>query len=309
MDEPAGRFARRRAVWYGVGIVAFKIIDGKAIAEKVRAEAAQGALEFAARYGRAPGLHVVLAGEDPASAVYVRNKEKAAKEAHFSGVVHRLPSDVTLEVLLSLVADLNGREDVDGILVQLPLPTGVPSAPVLALVDPAKDVDGFHAVNVGALWSGVDGLVPCTPRGCLRMLDEVGAKLDGARAVVVGRSNIVGKPMAALLLSRNATVTMAHSRTRNLAEVCRDADVLVAAVGRAKMIGRDFVKPGAVVIDVGMNRDENGKLCGDVDFAAVSEVASAATPVPGGVGPMTIAMLLDNTLRAARARKGETRAH
>ena len=284
--------------------MATTVLDGKAIAEKVRAEAAAGAAAFRARHGRPPGLHVVLAGEDPASAVYVRNKEKAAKEAGFAGEVHRLPVTVTTEEVLALVRALNARPDVDGILVQLPLPKTTASAPVLEAVDPTKDVDGFHAVNVGALWSGAAALVPCTPRGCPRLLEEGRVKLEGARAVVVGRSNIVGKPVAALLLAANATVTVAHSRTPDLAAVCREADVLVAAVGRAKMIRGDWVKPGAAVIDVGMNHDENGKLCGDVDFASVAPVAGVITPVPGGVGPMTIAMLLDNTLRAARARLG-----
>ncbi|HVU05426.1 MAG TPA: bifunctional methylenetetrahydrofolate dehydrogenase/methenyltetrahydrofolate cyclohydrolase FolD [Polyangiaceae bacterium] len=280
------------------------VLDGKAIAEKVRAEAAEGARAFRAKHGRPPGLHVVLAGEDPASAVYVRNKEKAATEAGFAGEVHRLPQDVTLDRLLAIVSELNRREDVDGILVQLPLPNGVPSAPVLELVDPRKDVDGFHAINVGKLWSGGRALVPCTPRGCMRLLAEGGVDVSGARAVVVGRSNIVGKPMAALLLAESATVTIAHSKTRDLPAVCREADILVAAVGRAKMIRGDWIKPGAAVIDVGMNRDENGKLCGDVDFASAEPVAGVITKVPGGVGPMTIAMLLENTLAAARARVG-----
>jgi methylenetetrahydrofolate dehydrogenase (NADP+)/methenyltetrahydrofolate cyclohydrolase len=282
--------------------VAATVLDGTAIAEKVRGEAAEGARQFRARYGRAPGLHVVLAGEDPASAVYVRNKDRAAREAGFEGEVHRLPADVTLEVILAKVKELNERSDVDGILVQLPLPGRLPSTPVLELIDPAKDVDGFHAVNVGALWSGGQGLVPCTPRGCIRLLQEGGVRLEGARAVVVGRSNIVGKPVAALLLAGNATVTVAHSRTPDLEAVCREADILVAAVGRAKLIRGSWVKPGAAVIDVGMNRDEAGKLCGDVDFESVAPVAGVITPVPGGVGPMTIAMLLDNTLRAASAR-------
>jgi methylenetetrahydrofolate dehydrogenase (NADP+)/methenyltetrahydrofolate cyclohydrolase len=282
--------------------VAALILDGKAIAAQVRAEAAVGAAEFAAKHGRKPGLHVVLAGEDQASAVYVRNKEKAALEAGFAGEVHRLPATVTLDEILAKVASLNARDDVDGILVQLPLPGKLPSAPVLALVDPAKDVDGFHAINVGTLWSGGSALVPCTPLGCIRLLREAGVKLDGARAVVVGRSNIVGKPMTALLLAENATVTVAHSRTKDLPAVCREADVLIAAVGRAKMIRGDWVRPGAAVIDVGMNRDENGKLCGDVDYASVLPVAGVITPVPGGVGPMTIALLLQNTLTAARAR-------
>jgi methylenetetrahydrofolate dehydrogenase (NADP+) / methenyltetrahydrofolate cyclohydrolase len=278
------------------------ILDGKKIAEKVRAVAAEGAARFRERHGRPPGLHVVLAGENQASVVYVRNKEKAAKEAGFHGEIHRLPESVTLDALLGVVDELNKRDDVDGILVQLPLPGALPSGPVLELIDPKKDVDGFHAVNVGALWSGARGLVPCTPRGCIRLLEEGGVKIEGARAVVVGRSNIVGKPVAALLLARHATVTLAHSKTADLKAVCREADILVAAVGKAKMIRGDWVKPGAAVIDVGMNRDENGKLCGDVHFAEVEPVASVITPVPGGVGPMTIAMLLDNTLTAAKAR-------
>jgi methylenetetrahydrofolate dehydrogenase (NADP+)/methenyltetrahydrofolate cyclohydrolase len=263
------------------------------------------ARKFHERHGRPPGLHVVLAGEDPGSAVYVRNKDKAAKEAGFAGEVHRLPATVTLDALLGLVRELNGREEVDGILVQLPLPAGIPSGPVLELVRPDKDVDGFHAVNVGALWSGGKALVPCTPRGCVRLLREAGVKIEGARAVVVGRSNIVGKPMAALLLAESATVTIAHSRTVDLPAVCREADILIAAVGRPKMILGSWIKPGAAVIDVGMNRDENGKLCGDVDFASAEPVAGVITPVPGGVGPMTIAMLLENTIAAAWARVGE----
>lgn len=279
-----------------------QLIDGKAIAQKVRAEVARGVAEFRRQHGRVPGLHVVLAGDDPASAVYVRNKEKAAAEAGIAGVVHRLPASVSEAELLALVRRLDEDPEVDGILVQLPVPPAVRPAAVLDAIDPDKDVDGFHPVNVGALWSGTPGLVPCTPRGCLRLIAETGTSLVGARAVVVGRSNIVGKPVAALLLAEHATVTMAHSRTRDLPAVCRQADVLVLAVGRAKMVKPDWVQPGAVVIDVGMNRDENGKLCGDVDFAAVEPVAGHITPVPGGVGPMTIAMLLENTLRAAQAR-------
>ncbi|HVW28605.1 MAG TPA: bifunctional methylenetetrahydrofolate dehydrogenase/methenyltetrahydrofolate cyclohydrolase FolD [Polyangiaceae bacterium] len=282
------------------------VLNGKLIAEHVRAEAAAGAARFRERHGRKPGLHVVLAGDDPASAVYVRNKEKAADEAGFAGDVHRLPASVGERELLELVNDLNRRDDVDGILVQLPLPGGVASGKVLAAIDPAKDVDGFHAANVGALWSGQPGLVPCTPRGCIRLLHEGNVKIDGARAVVVGRSNIVGKPTAALLLAENATVTLAHSRTKDLPAVCREADILIAAVGRARMVRGDWVKPGAAVIDVGMNRDEEGKLCGDVDFASASEVAGVITKVPGGVGLMTVAMLLDNTLVAARKRLGDT---
>jgi methylenetetrahydrofolate dehydrogenase (NADP+)/methenyltetrahydrofolate cyclohydrolase len=280
-----------------------KLIDGKAIAKTVREQVAREVATFKAKYGRAPGLHVVLAGEDPASLLYTRNKEKAALEVGMDGKLHRLPASVSERNLLALVQRLNDDRAVDGILVQMPLPAAVRSGAVLATIDPAKDVDGFHAINVGALWSGQPGLVPCTPRGCMRLLEEAGAKLDGARAVVVGRSNIVGKPVAALLLAQHATVTLAHSRTRDLAARCREADVLVAAVGRARLLGADAVKPGAIVIDVGQNRDEAGKLCGDVDFAAVEPIAAAITPVPGGVGPMTIAMLLENTLIAARARE------
>ncbi|MCC6214019.1 MAG: bifunctional methylenetetrahydrofolate dehydrogenase/methenyltetrahydrofolate cyclohydrolase FolD [Polyangiaceae bacterium] len=279
-----------------------RLLDGKAVAAEVRREVARGVDAFVTAHGRRPGLDVVLAGEDPASQVYVRNKEKAALEVGIAGRVHRLSADVSQAALLGLVAQLNADAAVDGILVQLPLPPGIDSLAVLDAILPAKDVDGFHAESVGLLWSGRSGLVPCTPRGCMRLLAEAGASLAGARAVVVGRSNIVGKPMAALLLGAHATVTIAHSRTRELPAVCREADVLVAAVGRARMIGRDWVKPGAIVLDVGMNRDESGRLCGDVDFADVEPIAGALTPVPGGVGPMTIAMLLENTLLAARAR-------
>jgi methylenetetrahydrofolate dehydrogenase (NADP+)/methenyltetrahydrofolate cyclohydrolase len=276
-----------------------KLIDGKLIAKAVRDEVRLGVQAFLAERGRRPGLHVVLAGDDSASAVYVRNKEKAAEEVGMAGAVHRLPASVTEAELLGLVQRLNADPAVDGILVQLPLPKGIAAEKILDAIDPTKDVDGFHPINVGALWTGKPGLVPCTPRGCMRLLAEAGVALAGARAVVIGRSNIVGKPMAALLLAEHATVTVAHSRTRDLPGVCLQADVIVAAVGRAKMVQREWVKPGAVVIDVGMNRDEHGKLCGDVDFAGVEPVAGAITPVPGGVGPMTIAMLLGNTLTAA----------
>jgi methylenetetrahydrofolate dehydrogenase (NADP+)/methenyltetrahydrofolate cyclohydrolase len=278
------------------------IIDGKAISAKVRQEVVEGVAAFKAAHGRAPGLHVIIAGEDPASAVYVRNKEKGALEAGLVGVVHKLPSTVTETELLGLIRQLNQDDTVDGILVQLPLPRGLRSQQILDEIDPKKDVDGFHPVNVGALWSGLEALVPCTPRGSIRLLEEAKVELAGKRALVVGRSNIVGKPMAALLLARHATVTIAHSKTANLPERCREADILVAAIGQSKMIKGDWLKPGAAVIDVGMNRDENGTLCGDVDTAAAMSVAGAITPVPGGVGPMTIAMLLDNTLIAATAR-------
>lgn len=279
-----------------------RVIDGKAVAKAVRDEVARGVAEFKQRQGRAPGLHVVLAGDDPASAVYVRHKEKAAAEVGMDGRVHRLPQSVSHDEVLGLVKQLNADPSVDGILVQLPLPPAVRPQAVLEEIDPSKDVDGFHALNVGALWSGLSGLVPCTPRGIVRLLKEAKVELAGARAVVIGRSNLVGKPVAALLLAENATVTLAHSKTNDLAGLCRQADVLIAAVGRAKMVKADWVKPGAAVIDVGTNRDENGKQCGDVDFAAVEPIAGIITPVPGGVGPMTIAMLLENTLAAASAR-------
>jgi methylenetetrahydrofolate dehydrogenase (NADP+)/methenyltetrahydrofolate cyclohydrolase len=278
------------------------VIDGKAVAAKVRAELSGKVQAFRAEHGRAPELHVVLVGEDPASVVYVRNKEKGAAEIGMGGRVHRLPATTSEEKLLSFVKELNSSAEVDGILVQFPVPAGIRQAEVIRTIDPRKDVDGLSAQNAGALWTGQAGLVPCTPRGCMRLLAEYGVKLEGARAVVVGRSNLVGKPIAGLLLEKNATVTLAHSKTRDLPEVCRSADVLVAAVGRAKMIDGSWIKPGAVVIDVGMNRDENGKLCGDVDYASAQAVARAITPVPGGVGPMTIAMLLENTLAAAQAR-------
>ena len=293
------------------------ILDGKEIAASVRREVAVEVEAFTKSAGRAPGLHVVLCSDDPASAVYVRNKEKAAKEVGIAGEVHRLPPETTEAQLVALLQKLNADDAVDGILVQLPLYKHLSSSTekVLDLVDARKDVDGFHPINVGLLGSGRPGLVPCTPTGCLKLIDvaiaqlkERGTKVDlaGARAVVVGRSNIVGKPVAQLLLARHCTVTIAHSRTRDLAGVCREADVLVAAVGKANLVGADHVRPGAIVIDVGMNRlataDGKGKLVGDVDFEAAKEKAAAITPVPGGVGPMTIAYLLKNTVEAARRR-------
>ncbi len=278
------------------------LIDGKAISKLVREEVARGVGAFKAQYGRVPGLHVVLVGEDPASTVYVRNKEKAAAEVGISGRVHRLPNTTTEEELVGLVRELNQTGDVDGILVQFPVPNGIRQHKVVAATAPSKDVDGLHPESIGALWAGTKGLVPCTPRGCMRLIAETGMPLSGAKAVVIGRSNLVGKPIAGLLLAANATVTLAHSKTQDLPAVCREADVLVAAVGRTKMIHGSWIKPGAVVIDVGMNRDDAGRLCGDVDFESASAVASAITPVPGGVGPMTIAMLLENTLLAALAR-------
>ncbi|GAC1581447.1 MAG: bifunctional methylenetetrahydrofolate dehydrogenase/methenyltetrahydrofolate cyclohydrolase FolD [Polyangiales bacterium] len=283
-----------------------QILDGKSIAAALRLTVATAVETFRRQHGRPPSLHVVLVGDDPASAVYTRNKEKAAKEIGMAGELHRLPASVSEGELAALLRRLNDDPDLDGILVQLPLPSHIQEERILDLVDPAKDVDGFHPYNAGLLASGRRGLVPCTPLGCMHLLDVAQVDLVGARAVVVGRSNIVGKPVAQLLLSRHATVTIAHSRTRNLAEVCRSAEVLVVAVGRPEMIGGDCVRDGAVVIDVGINRvpTEGGKtrLVGDVAFAEAAERARAITPVPGGVGPMTIAMLLQNTVRAATAR-------
>ena len=278
------------------------LIDGKAISKIVREEVARGVEAFKAQYSRVPGLHVVLVGEDPASDVYVRSKEKAALEVGIAGRVHRLPESTTEETLLGLVKELNQSGEVDGILVQFPVPKGIRQQKVIEATAPSKDVDGLHPQNIGALWAGIAGLQPCTPRGCMRLIAETGVKVEGAKAVVVGRSNLVGKPVAGLLLAANASVTLTHSKTQDLPAICREADILVVAVGRAKLIPGTSIKPGAVVIDVGMNRDEDGKLCGDVDFEAASPVASAITPVPGGVGPMTIAMLLENTLLAARTR-------
>ncbi len=288
------------------------ILDGKKLAESVRAEVAAGVSAFVAAHGRPPGLEVVLVGEDPASQVYTRNKEKAALEVGIRGKLHTLPASTTESELLALLDRLNNDETVDGILVQLPLPKQITEQRVLDAIRADKDVDGFHPINAGLLASGRPGLVPCTPRGCMKLIATAGVKLEGVRAVVVGRSNIVGKPMAQLLLAENATVTMAHSRTKDLAARCREADVLVVAVGRAELVRGDWVKPGATVIDVGMNRIElkdapNGKkskLVGDVAYEEAAKVAGAITPVPGGVGPMTIACLLENTLIAAKKRVG-----
>jgi methylenetetrahydrofolate dehydrogenase (NADP+)/methenyltetrahydrofolate cyclohydrolase len=275
------------------------LLDGKALAQKVRDEIRADVARFVGQHGRPPGLDVLLVGEDPASVVYTRNKEKASNEVGMRGRLHRLPAETTEAELLDRVAGLCADETVDGILVQLPLPKHIREDRVIEAIVPEKDVDGFHPINAGRLSTGKPSLVPCTPTGCMRLIKETGVSLDGARAVVVGRSNIVGKPMAMLLLSANATVTMAHSRTKDLPAVCREADVLVVAVGRAKMVKGDWIKKGAVVIDVGMNRDEAGKLCGDVDTESARENASFITPVPGGVGPMTIACLLQNTVQAA----------
>lgn len=278
------------------------LLDGKALAQRVRDEVKAKTTAFIAEHGRMPGLDVVLVGEDPASVVYTRNKERASTEVGMRGRLHRLAADTSEGELLALIERLNEDDAVDGVLVQLPLPKGLDAERVLDAIDPQKDVDGFLPINAGRLMTGRRALVPCTPAGCMRVIAETGVTLAGARAVIVGRSNIVGKPMAMLLLAANATVTIAHSKTRELAALCREADVLVAAVGRAKMIQGDWVKPGAVVIDVGINRTAEGKLVGDVDTEAAMGRAGWITPVPGGVGPMTIAMLLDNTLAAAEAR-------
>ncbi len=284
-----------------------QIIDGKKLAETVRAEVRAGVEAFRRERGRAPGLDVVLVGDDPPSQIYTSNKEKASNEVGMRGRLHALPASTTQTELLALVSRLNADADVDGILVQLPLPKHIQELAVLDALDPRKDVDGLHPTNAGLLVSGRPGLVPCTPRGCMRLLASVGVELQGARAVVVGRSNLVGKPVAQLLLAQHATVTIAHSRTRDLASVCREADVLVAAVGKAELVRGDWVKPGAVVLDVGTTRKEvqggKAKLVGDVAFDEAKERARAITPVPGGVGPMTIACLLENTLLAARARE------
>lgn len=274
-------------------------IDGKALSEKVREEIAQQAAELTAK-GVQPCLAVILVGEDPASAVYVRNKVAGCEKAGFRSLKFTYPADVTPDVVFAKIAELNADRSVHGILVQLPLPKQFDSEKVLEAIAPEKDVDGFHAVNFGLLLQGRKSFYPCTPWGVMKMLESENVPVKGAEAVVIGRSNIVGKPMSVMLLSKGATVTTCHSQTRDLAFHTRRADILVAAVGKAKMITGDMIKPGAVVIDVGMNRDENGKLCGDVDYASASQVASLITPVPGGVGPMTITMLLANTLESAR---------
>jgi methylenetetrahydrofolate dehydrogenase (NADP+)/methenyltetrahydrofolate cyclohydrolase len=279
------------------------IIDGKAHALALRARVGRDVAAFVEATGRAPGLTVVLVGEDPASAVYVRNKGRATREAGMAGDERRLPADTDTATLLALVAELNADPAVDGILVQLPLPRHVDTQAVLQAIDPDKDVDGFHPVNAGRLMTGLPGFVPCTPLGCVMLLKSVHPQLAGLDAVVVGRSNIVGKPMAQLLLAESCTVTVAHSRTRDLAARVRAADIVVAAVGIPGLIKGNWIKPGATVIDVGINRTESG-LVGDVDFASAAEVAGAITPVPGGVGPMTIACLLSNTLDGARRRAG-----
>ena len=281
-----------------------RLIDGKAFAEKLRARIAGEVAAFETATGVKPGLAVVLVGEDPASAVYVRNKGKQTVEAGMASFEHKLPAETPQDDVLALVRALNADPAVHGILVQLPLPAHIDAQAVLATIDPAKDVDGFHVVNAGRLAVGLDALVPCTPLGCVMLLKDTLGSLAGLEAVVVGRSNIVGKPVAQLLLREDCTVTTAHSRTRDLPGVCRRADILIGAVGRPEMIKGDWIKPGATVIDVGINRitgaDGKNRLVGDVAFGEAQGIAGAITPVPGGVGPMTIACLLANTLTAAR---------
>lgn len=277
-----------------------KIIDGKAISAQVRAELAEETKLFEKENGFLPGLAVVIVGDDPASHVYVRNKARACDEVGFYSETHELPKETTQEDLEALIDRLNADEKIHGILVQLPLPKHLNEEKILLKISPNKDVDAFHPYNVGKIMIGNYSFLPCTPAGIMVLLERSGIAIEGKKCVVVGRSNIVGKPMAMLLLHANGTVMICHSRTKNLAEICREADILVAAIGKAEFFGADMVKEGAVVIDVGMNRNAEGKLVGDVDFAAVEPIASYITPVPGGVGPMTITMLMKNTLTAAK---------
>jgi methylenetetrahydrofolate dehydrogenase (NADP+)/methenyltetrahydrofolate cyclohydrolase len=276
-----------------------QLIDGKAVAAKLREQVALDAAAFAEQYGRPPGLATILIGDDPASAVYVASKQRSCAEAGIEGFSFNLPADATREQAIATIEEANANPAISGIICQLPVPGHLDGVELTGLVDPLKDVDGLTTTSAGLLALGRPGLRPCTPRGVMMLLDEVGVELEGAEAVVIGRSNLFGKPMGQLLLERSATVTICHSRTKDLAGTCARADVLIAAVGRPRMVRADFVKPGAVVIDVGINRVDD-VLCGDVDFDAGSKVASAITPVPGGVGPMTIACLLDNTVIAAR---------
>lgn len=281
--------------------MAAQIIDGKLISGQIKDELREKTVLLKEK-GIEVTLAVILVGEDPASQVYVRNKKKACEYIGFRSLSYELPTETTQDELLKLIDELNGRKDVDGILVQMPLPKHIDEKTVINAISPSKDVDGFHPMNVGALCIGEKGFVSCTPAGVIQLLKRgCDGKIDiaGKECVIVGRSNIVGKPMSLLMLRENATVTIAHSRTKNLEEVCKRADILIAAVGKAGMITKDYVKRGAVVIDVGINRGEDGKLCGDVKFDEVSEIASAITPVPGGVGPMTIAMLMNNCYEAA----------
>lgn len=280
------------------------LIDGKATSKAIRDEIRTETETFLKKTGVRPGLAVVIVGEDPASQIYVRNKHKACEEVGFLSQVHTLPASTTQEELDALVEKLNRDPKIHGILVQLPLPKHLDAEEVLLRIDPAKDVDAFHPINVGKIMIGTDSFLPCTPAGIIVLLKRHGIEIAGKRCVVIGRSNIVGKPMALLLLRENGTVTICHSRTKDLASLTREADILVSSVGKAKFVTADMVKEGAVVVDVGMNRDEEGKLCGDVDFSAVEPLVSAITPVPGGVGPMTITMLLQNTLKAAKKAVG-----
>jgi methylenetetrahydrofolate dehydrogenase (NADP+)/methenyltetrahydrofolate cyclohydrolase len=299
---------------HGTNSMTAKRIDGKAKAEQLAESITEQTAALLSEHGIQPGLAVVIIGEDPASQVYVRNKKRRAEACGFHSVQHSLPGDVSQDEVLGLIDDLNNDEKIHGILVQLPLPDHLDEQTITQAISPAKDVDGFHFVNIGKLSAGhtADAFVPCTPAGCILMIeDELGSDFSGLNAVVIGRSNIVGKPMAALLLQRNATVTMTHSRTKDLPGVVRNADIVIAAVGRPDMVKADWIKPGAVVIDVGINRVEKEvdgemktKLTGDVDYDDVVEVAGAVTPVPGGVGPMTITMLMFNTLRSARLAAG-----
>ncbi|MCO5091450.1 bifunctional methylenetetrahydrofolate dehydrogenase/methenyltetrahydrofolate cyclohydrolase FolD [Bosea sp. (in: a-proteobacteria)] len=281
-----------------------RIIDGKAAAAALRAGIGREVAAIRAARGLVPGLHVVLVGEDPASKVYVASKEKLAVAAGMNSVAHRLPAATTEAELLAKLAQLNADDAVDGILVQLPLPKHIDAGRIIDAIDPAKDVDGLHPVNAGRLAGGKPGLVPCTPLGCMLLLRQTLPSLSGLEAVVIGRSELVGRPVAQLLLQADCTVTIAHSRTRDLPAVVKRADIVIAAVGRPRLVGGDWIRPGATVIDVGINRLPDGKLAGDVDFAAAVKVAGAITPVPGGVGPMTIACLLRNTLTAFEARRG-----
>lgn len=277
-----------------------QIIDGKKVSAQVKQEVKNETELLKKEYSITPGLAVVIVGDDPASRVYVNNKKKACELVGFHSEEYALPAKTTQEELLSLVKELNEKKDINGILVQLPLPKHLDDKAVIEAINPLKDVDAFHAVNVGKIMLGEYDFLPCTPAGVMEMLHYYNIEVSGKNCVVIGRSNIVGKPMAMLLLHENGTVTICHSRTKNLAEICSKADILVAAVGRPKFVTADMVKEGAVVIDVGMDRDENGKLCGDVDFENVKDKCSYITPVPGGVGPMTIATLMKNTVKAAK---------
>jgi methylenetetrahydrofolate dehydrogenase (NADP+)/methenyltetrahydrofolate cyclohydrolase len=281
-----------------------QILDGKLIAERVRSEVKARAEAFEKRAGRKPGLEVILVGDDPASHVYVNSKEKTSGQVGMRGLVHRLPADTSQADLLAKVAQLNADPAVDGILVQLPLPKGLDSQAVVHAIDPRKDVDGLHPMNAGLLATGGVGLRPCTPSGCMRLLAETGVDLTGKRAIVIGRSNLVGKPIAFMLLEKNCTVTLAHSKTVDLDQRVAESDIVIAAVGVPELVKGSWIKPGAIVIDVGMNRLPDKRLVGDVEFASAKERASWITPVPGGVGPMTIAMLMQNTVEAAERSLG-----